>query len=384
MWFEWFLARRLLWEGRSQTALILAGVSLGVAVTVFLSALIGGLQESLIVQTLGSQPHVVLRSDSQDRTAVFPRDEQAEARLAGVPGVLAVSPVLTAPAFARSGETSKPVQVRGVLPDPFTRVVELASKVKAGQYAFSGKEAVIGTNLAEEMGLTVGDSITLSTADGSKASFTITGLFDIGNKEVNRSWALVPLAEAQELFQRIGSVSSLELKVTEIFQADQVAAQAGDVSGLSAESWSQANAQLLTALQSQSASSYTIQFFVIMAVALGIASVLVVSVVQKSKEIGILRAMGASTGRVLRVFLIQGGLLGLTGSLLGSLMGAGLSVLFMSLVTTPEGEALFAFSLEPALFIRSALVATAVGLLSAVAPARRASNLQPATVIRYG
>lgn len=384
MWFEWFLARRLLWEGRSQTALILAGVSLGVAVTVFLSALIGGLQESLIVQTLGSQPHVVLRSDSQDRTAVFPRDEQAEARLAGVPGVLAVSPVLTAPAFARSGETSKPVQVRGVLPDPFTRVVELASKVKAGQYAFSGKEAVIGSALAEEMGLSVGDSITLSTADGSKAAFTITGLFDIGNKEVNRSWALVPLAEAQELFQRTGSVSSLELKVTEIFQADQVAAQAADVSGLSAESWSQANAQLLTALQSQSASSYTIQFFVIMAVALGIASVLVVSVVQKSKEIGILRAMGASTGRVLRVFLIQGGLLGLTGSLLGSLMGAGLSVLFISLVTTPEGEALFAFSLEPALFIRSALVATAVGLLSAVAPARRASNLQPATVIRYG
>lgn len=384
MWFEWFLARRLLWEGRSQTALILAGVSLGVAVTVFLSALIGGLQESLIVQTLGSQPHVVLRSDSQDRTAVFPRDEQAEARLAGVPGVLAVSPVLTAPAFARSGETSKPVQVRGVLPDPFTRVVELASKVKAGQYAFSGKEALIGTDLAEEMGLTVGDSITLSTVDGSKAAFTITGLFDIGNKEVNRSWALVPLAEAQELFQRIGSVSSLELKVTEIFQADQVAAQAADVSGLSAESWSQANAQLLTALQSQSASSYTIQFFVIMAVALGIASVLVVSVVQKSKEIGILRAMGASTGRILRVFLIQGGLLGLTGSLLGSLMGAGLSVLFMSLVTTPDGEALFAFSLEPALFIRSALVATAVGLLSAVAPARRASNLQPATVIRYG
>ena len=125
-----------------------------------------------------------------------------------------------------------------------------------------------------------------------------------------------------------------------------------------------------------------IQFFVIVAVALGIASVLIVSVVQKSREIGILRAVGTPARRILIVFLIQGGLLGVIGSLVGSGLGAVFAKLFESLATDASGAPRFSVQLDLTLFITSSLLATAVGVLSAVIPARRAARLDPATAIR--
>ncbi|HWI61769.1 MAG TPA: ABC transporter permease [Symbiobacteriaceae bacterium] len=384
MWFEWFVGLRLLREGRTQTALILAGISVGVAVTVFLSALIGGLQSSLIDQTLGSQPHVTLRAGGDDPTAVFARDEAVEANVQQIPGVTAVAPVLTAPAFVRKGESAKPVVVRGAVPEQANQIVDFAGQIKAGEFRLDGGRAVIGVGLATELGVAPGDTVQFQTAGGQTREFTVAGLFDLGNKEVNQRWAVVPLTEAQALFGRANGISGIELKVADIFQAETAAAEAASRTGLTAEAWSQVNAQLLTGLKSQSSSSYLIQFFVIMAVALGIASVLVVSVVQKTKEIGILKAMGASTGRVLRIFLIQGAVLGLAGSLLGSLLGAALGWMFTSLVPGPNGGPLFPIDLTAGLFLRSILVAAGIGVLAAVAPARRAANLEPATVIRYG
>ncbi|MFZ5823725.1 MAG: ABC transporter permease [Bacillota bacterium] len=384
MWFEWFVALRLLREGRIQTGLILGGVAVGVAVTVFLSGLIDGLQRSLIDQTLGSQPHITLRAGGPDSTDGFLRNEALEEDVAGTPGVTAVSPVLSAPAFALAGDSTRPVTVQGIVPARFNQVIDVAGKLKAGTFRVEGAETIIGTELAAELGIAVGDTVELRTADGASARYKVTALLDLGNKEVNRRWALLPLEEAQGLFDRTGQISAIHLKVADIFAAEAIGADVAERSGLTAEAWSQANAQLLTGLRSQSSSSYTIQFFIIMSVALGIASVLVVSVVQKSREIGILKAIGTSTSRVLRIFLIQGGLLGIAGSVLGCLMGVGLSNLFTTLVTGPDGAPLFSFDLSSTLFIRSALIATGVGLLAAVAPARRAAKLQPATVIRYG
>ena len=125
-----------------------------------------------------------------------------------------------------------------------------------------------------------------------------------------------------------------------------------------------------------------IQFFVVVAVALGIASVLIVSVVQKSREVGILRAVGTARWRVQRVFLIQGGVLGLAGSFLGSALGALLAKLFEGVALTPEGTPRFPVELPASLFISASLLATGVGLLAALLPARRAARLDPMTAIR--
>ena len=154
--------------------------------------------------------------------------------------------------------------------------------------------------------------------------------------------------------------------------------------GLEAESWMERNRQLLIGLRSQSASSWMIQLFVVIAVALGIASVLVVSVVQKSREIGILKAMGTRTAQVVRVFLVQGAVLGLAGSAVGILLGSGLALFFAALATNPDGSPTFPVALTPTLFLGAAAVATVTGLVAAVAPAERAASLDPADVIRRG
>jgi lipoprotein-releasing system permease protein len=144
------------------------------------------------------------------------------------------------------------------------------------------------------------------------------------------------------------------------------------------------NQQLLNGLTAQSSSSVMIQAFVVIAVALGIASVLGVSVIQKSREIGILKATGTSTGTVLRIFLIEGAIVGLAGSLLGGVIGAGLSSFFAHAVKNPYGESLFPIALTPRLFLTASAVALVTGLLSAWYPARHAARLDPAQVIRGG
>jgi lipoprotein-releasing system permease protein len=140
----------------------------------------------------------------------------------------------------------------------------------------------------------------------------------------------------------------------------------------------------LTGLSAQNNSKILIQFFVVIAVALGIASVLAVSVVQKTREIGILRAVGTASRRVLEIFLIQGGVLGLVGAVIGSALGALLAKLFEGLARGPDGKPQFPIALNVSIFVGATVLATAVGLMAAVLPARRASHIDPALAIRNG
>jgi lipoprotein-releasing system permease protein len=201
---------------------------------------------------------------------------------------------------------------------------------------------------------------------------------------VNQRWVLVSLRQAQTLLDLAGGITTIEVKVDEVFEAEAMAQELSALTGLAADSWMKLNQQLLNGLQAQSSSSVMIQTFVVIAVALGIASVLGVSVIQKSREIGILKATGTSTGAVLRIFLIEGGIVGLLGSLLGGFIGAGLSAFFARAVKNPYGESLFPIALTPRLFLTASAVALVTGLLSAWYPARHAARLDPAQVIRGG
>jgi len=238
--------------------------------------------------------------------------------------------------------------------------------------------------LAHDLGVEVGDKIRITTPQGRGDVFTVSGLFDVGNKDVNQRWVLVSLRQAQTLLDLAGGITTIEVKVEEIFQAERLAQELAATTGLTADSWMKLNQQLLTGLQAQSSSSVMIQAFVVIAVALGIASVLGVSVIQKSREIGILKATGTSTGAVLRIFLIEGTIVGLVGSLLGGAIGAGLATFFAHAVKNPYGESLFPIALTPGLFVAASAVALVTGLLSAWYPARHAARLDPAQVIRGG
>lgn len=404
--FEWFVALRYLREGRSQTALIMAAVSVGVSVVVFLSALISGLQTSLIDKTLGSQPHVTVRVhdekahaivDGSETVAVARSVQKAPQRLRSidqwpavmrqlerVPGVIAASPTVTGAGFAERGNAKRPVVVRGVDAERFGAIIDVRAKLKSGRFDLAGASVVIGKVLAEDLGVVVGEKIRIITSEGVDDTVTIAGVFELGNKGADAAWVLTSLRQAQSLYALPGGVTTLELKVSDVFAAETTAADIRSQIPLQAESWMALNAELLAGLSAQSSSKLLIQFFVVVAVALGIASVLIVSVVQKSREIGILRAVGTSSRRVLLVFLIQGGLLGLAGSFVGSAMGAGFALSFAQLAVDANGAPRFPITLTFDLFAGATLLATGVGLLSAVIPARRAAKMDPASAIRNG
>ncbi|MEX1364125.1 MAG: FtsX-like permease family protein [Nannocystaceae bacterium] len=402
MFVDWFLAVRILRDARLQTLLIIVGVGVGVAVMIFLSALISGLQLSLIDKTLGTLAQVAILPPPVRARPLLPdgpqrlrRVETAPQRVRSIdgwqqllrslelePDVIAVSPSASAPVFAVRGNGTESVVLKGIDADRFDGVVHYRSRIVAGEASVAGRDALVGIELASTLGIGVGDQLRLQAADGTSELFTVRGQLDLGNRVANSSWVLVSLRNAQTLLDLNGGVSVIELSVSEIYEADAVARRLRERTGLRVRSWMEANAELLTALRSQSASSGVIQAFVILAVAIGIASVLVVSVIQRSREIGILRAMGTPRARILRVFLIQGAVVGVVGSVVGSLLGAGMATGFRAMMLGPSGQPLFPIALEPGLFVFAGVVATATGLLSALLPARRAAGLDPATAIR--
>jgi len=404
MRFELHMALRFLKEGRMQTALILAGISTGVGVIIFISALIGGLQESIIDRTLGTQAHVVLRPPEEEarpqldreREAVLEHIQRPAQRLRSIldwpqllidlrrrPEVSAASPTVAGSAFALRGTANRSVALRGVDPESYSGILDLRTRLTEGTFDLTGTHIVVGVELAKELGLSVGDTLRLTAPEDRSEVFTISGLFDVGNKDLNLRWVYISLREGQTLMNLSGGVSTVEVKVRDIFSAEKEAQEIRAATGLKADSWMTLNSELLIGLRGQSSSSVMIQFFVIVAVVLGIASVLVVSVIQKGRQIGILRAFGTRREQVLRIFLLQGGLLGLVGSLGGILLGTFLALFFQSLVSNPDGTPTFPVALTVALYARSVLVALITGLVGAWLPARRAADLDPAVAIRY-
>jgi lipoprotein-releasing system permease protein len=403
--FEWIVAVRFLREGRMQTLLIIGGATVGVAVIIFLTSLITGLQANLVARTLGTQAHIVVRPAEdkaqpqldRSRGDISARVEARAQRLRSIdqwerllpslrtmPDVVAASSMVSGPAFAVRGTATKSVVLMGIEPDQFLKIVKLDEQMVAGQFRVTGTDAVIGTTLANDLGVAVGDKLRLTSAESREDIVTITGIFDIGNTELNRRWVFIPQRLAQNLLDLAGGISSIDITVRDIFRAEEIALRIEGQTGLLVESWMRTNAQLLTALRSQTLTNQLIRGFVVLIVALGIASVLVVTVVQKSKEIGILRAMGTSPRRVMAIFLMQGGLVALIGSVLGSIMGIGLVHIFARVYKNADGTPIFRPEVSLWLMASACLVAVAVGLVAAVAPARRAARMDPVQAIRYG
>jgi lipoprotein-releasing system permease protein len=408
--FELFVALRYLRDGRLQTWLILTGIGVGVGVIIFLSALITGLQQSIVDRTLGSQAHVVVRPP-EDMPRVLPLPDsagdygtvrsvetqrppqrirsivgwkQVEALLRRTPGVVAAAPTVTGPALAVRGPGTNSVTLRGIELDTYSAIVDVESRLVAGAFNLDGFHAVIGTDLARKLGIGVGGRLRIQVAGDRGGVYTVSGIFDYRSRSLNEGLVFISLRGAQTLFDLDGGVSTLEVLGAEIFQADALAARIQDRTGLVADSWMAQNRDLMIGLRSQSASSIMIQVFVILAVALGIASVLAVSVVQKAKEIGILRATGTKAPAVTRIFLLQGAMLGIAGSLLGIALGTVLAVFFQSLARNADGSATFPVALTAFLYGRSVAVALVVGVVAAIVPARDAARMDPATVIRNG
>jgi lipoprotein-releasing system permease protein len=402
-YFAPVVAFRFMREGLTQTFLIVLGVALGGGVIIFMSALLAGLQANIIRRTLNFQAPIQIQAPDQlarplregDSEAVAnqvqPRSQQLRsvdqwqkirADVARIPGVTSVTPVVTGPGFAQRGEATKAVSIIGIETESYFKVVALPDKIIGGRYDMGPIDAIVGTELARDLGIGIEDKFALKAANGAASTLSVVGIFDFGNKGVNERNVYVTLRTAQNLLDLAGGATSLDVKVHDPFAAETIAQTVRQSSDLHVDSWISANAQFFSAMAAQILANTLIRIFVGITVALGIASVLVVSVVQKSKEIGILRAMGTTRTQVLRIFLIQGAFMGLVGALFGSLLAWIFLQLWRGVATNPDGTPLFVVVIEPSLFAIACAGATLVGILAAAVPARRAARLDPVVAIR--
>jgi lipoprotein-releasing system permease protein len=403
--FEWVLATRFLREGLLQTTFIIAGVALGVSVIVFMSALLTGLQGSIFKTLLDFQPQIVIsppdeaprnlrgvnEDGAENAALVQPRAQRprsldqwqkVRATTLALPGVLVVAPVAEGSAFILRGDANTGVAIRGIEPESYLRLIALKEKVVSGTAELSSTDILIGSKLAKDLGVKTGDKLTVQAASGVSSVLFVSGVLDFGNQGQNAGNVYVALRTAQSLLGLPGGATSLQLKVAVPFEAETLAQQIAAQPDIKVESWIKTNADFFKVLSGQTLTFLMIRVFVGMTAALGIASVLVVSVVQKSKEIGILRATGTTRRQILGVFLLQGSLLGLLGSLVGSLMGWTFLAAWRGYAKNDEGVPFFVLDAPPMLFVYVALGATLVGTLSALFPAQRAARLDPAVAIR--
>jgi lipoprotein-releasing system permease protein len=399
MWVEWHIALKFLREGGVQTLLIVIGIAVGTSVIIFITAIITGLQSNLIERTLGTQAHVKIQPPEEinrivplagDPVMLTLEDRRAQrlhsilnwpdvvATLDRVPGVRAVSPVVAGPAFGVRGSAVKSVAVLGIDPVRYQRIVPVSDYLTAGAMRVGAGDALIGSKLADDLGLGVGDKLRLDAGGDRTAVLNVAGIFQLGVSELDARYVYLDLKQAQSLLDLPGGVTVIDVTVDEIFAADAYAARIARLTGLKAESWIESNAQLVNGLRSQSLSTVIISVFVAISVAFGIASVLAVTVVQRTREIGILRAMGSPRPQIQRVFLLQGAVLGLAGSTVGAAAGYALVWFFNTF-----GARLFTILVAPGLVPAAMTIATLVGVLAAAAPARRAARLDPVEAIRY-
>jgi lipoprotein-releasing system permease protein len=416
MWdyFAWSFALRNLRYNPRQSLLTVAIVGTSVALIIFLTALISGLQKRLLANVTEAISHIIIKP--QERFPIpawqLPESQKDEVLYVGETikleqrkrkieewqtwlsrleqfdrEVLAVSPVVEGQGILSRGEKRKGVLVTGVLPERHNQVVDLQSKLVKGRFfGLNAGEITVGWKLADEFALQLGDKIRLVSSDDIAATYTVAGIFDSGFAAVDSSTVFLPLRDAQSLFGLGTAVTHIGLKLDHIFEADSLAARLALQVPYEARSWMQDNQSLLSGLRAQAQSSNLIVVFTTIAAGLGIASILVMVVVSKLRELGILKAMGASRGQILGAFAIQGTLLAAIGGTFGSAAGVALC-LFLSRFQTAASVTgrmvgMFPMDLTTGIVLQALAIALAIGFVASLYPALRAARVNPIEVIR--
>ena len=378
------IATRFLRKSPVQSILIAAGIAVGIGVQVFLGSLITSLQTSLVDQTIGNSPQLVVQASQDGQPVTYtPQLQQA---MEAQSEITTVVPTRAFSAIFSDGRDSAPLQVTGGALDQLDTIYDISGRLVAGEASLDSDEVIIGKDLADRYGLRPADQLPVTLPSGEQTGFVVSGVFDFGSAAANSATAFVNGDRAAEVLG-LGAdeYSVVDAQVRDVFSSEQVAEALRAepaLGGLTVTEWQAENADLLSALQSQSSSSYMIQFFVLVAVALGIASTLAISAVQKTRQIGILKAMGMKDRQSGRIFLWQALILGVSGAAVGVAAGLGLIALFTFLGR--DSESLFPITPQVGFIILSFVVGVLVAVVSSLIPSRRTSKLDPIEVIQGG
>jgi lipoprotein-releasing system permease protein len=381
-----------------QGALLISGVALGVIVFIFMSALIGGLATLLTQRTVGSIPHVTLEMRERSPGLIAPvhgaqltvqKDLSRREQIAvwqpflpvieALPGVTAVSPQIRGSAFLIRGQAIAPVGVIGVMPDRLSAIANVAAAIVAGESRLPSDGILIGQKLAEDLGLYVGQAIMVRSDRRRERSFRVTGIFSLGIASADRQAGYMNFTTARALFDLPSGISRFELKVAAVADAPRLAERLERATGLKVKAWTEENAQLFEALDAQGRTGDIIKTFALLTIMIGIASAMLLSVMRRRSEIGIMRAAGVSRFFILQVFVLEGVFIGITGSISGALLAWAALVPFPPIAQVQGGG--LPIDVGQGGFVIAVVLTTLASALASIIPARRAARLDPVEAI---
>ena len=388
--FVLFLALRHIRRRALQSVLTLLGVAVGVMVLVTALSLTNGFIDELISSTLEATPHISLATYGGDR---LEDDPATLARIEAVPGVVAAAPYLSAQALiARRADATAGIsgaqgytQVLGIDPVREQNVLELGVLSQQDDAIATGG-IVLGGSLANRMGVIEGDTVLLVDINRSRTSFPVAGTFTVGNELVDGLVSYTSIPTLQDYLSAEGEISGYHVRLADPEAAEAVSQTLANETGLWATPWQNLFGGLVRQLELQKTLIGVVVFLIVLVAAMGIANILILTVAEKTEEIAILRAIGASERQVLAVFTTEGLLLGGGGTLLGALLGLGLSLYFKLQPYPLPGDLYFITQLPVELrawdFIWVCALSLATSVVAAILPARRAGRLDPAEILR--
>ncbi len=380
------IALRFLTSNKGQTILIILGIAIGVSVQIFIGSLIQGLQKGLVDKTIGNSSQITINSNLEDRY-ITDYDQLIDKISLSDDNITKISPVLDNQAFLSYEDNSQSLLVRGFDMEKADGIYDISNRIVEGKLPTAENEILLGINLKDEYGISIGDEISILTVDRKSIKSTVVGFFDLKVSTLNSNWGITTLKNAQTMFENEEKISSIEMQVNEdsIFLTDEIALNVLNTIGsdkYKAVNWKEQNESLLSGLEGQSISSLMIQVFVIISVVISIASILAITVIQKSRQIGILKAMGIRNSTTSYIFLFEGLILGFFGALAGILLGVGLSFAFTKFAINADGTPVVDLYISYSFIILSGFIAVAASILAALMPAIRSSKLNAIDIIR--
>ncbi|HJU62950.1 MAG TPA: lipoprotein-releasing ABC transporter permease subunit [Candidatus Binatia bacterium] len=415
MKYELFIGLRYLRARRREgfisliTVISVLGVMIGVMTLNVVMAVMTGFEETLRDRLLGINAHVALvKSGDQLRDY-----EKLVEQVRQVSGVVAASPSIYGQVMLTSGPRVSGVVVRGVDPDRVNQVVDIERYIKEGslqnlkqpQPVQTGGRTVllpgviIGIRLANQLGVFPGSPLQVVSPLGSPTAigvipkvrrFVVVGIFDSGMSEIDSTLIYMNLAEAQKFFELGDAVTNIEIRVQDVYRAQNVAQDIQRRLGFPylTEDWSRLWPNLFSALKLEKTVYFLVLLLMVLIGAFNIISTLIMVVMEKRKDIAILQSMGATRESIRRIFLIKGCVIGVVGTLLGVLLGLAISVLIQEYRFIELPKDVFLISTVPVRIYLSnfTLVAFAsllVCLVASIYPARQAAKLDPVEIIRY-
>ena len=408
MRFESFITLRYFRSGQKQafvsliSLLSIAGVAVGVMALIVVIAVMAGFEDDLKNRLLSMQAHVVLTPRSE--AAIAPDSLQ---RLESIPGILAAAPFVESQVMLRSAKTAAGVLLRGVDPQKSAAVIDgpidlgaLNDVVHSASEAPSLGGIVLGRDLARQLGVVEGDRVFMVAPQGMLAPvgyvpamrpFSVAGRFSSGIYEYDGNVAFILMAEAQRVLRMGERISGIQVRLKNVDQAERVARTIKEAMGadFTVRPWTTANRSLLSALKLEKTAMFVILALIVSVAALNIAGALVMTVMEKARDIAILKALGATDGAIRRIFVMNGLMIGGLGVLAGAILGLGLCRILSSsdLISLP-GDIFYITRLPVHLMpfdvLAIGLAAIGICLLATLYPAHQAAGLNPVETIRHG